>query len=141
MKKRISPSMANAIKCAKAIASLQKHNYVNIELLRHRMEEVGLPIGKPKLYKIWKYLIDNHTITKVNRREYHWNGSLQIWNDPDKANQYCLTMLRSTKTSKHENVSVVTVDPIKSFSDDALAQELRDRGWTVECYKQVTVNI
>ena len=139
MRHKFSPTMVNAIKCAKAISSLQKHNFVNIVLLKNRLEEHGVTMGKNKLYKIWKYLIKNHTITKVNRNEYHWNGSLLIWNDPDKANAYCLQMLQTTKTGSQ--VVVEKLDPIKTIKDEDLAAELRSRGWEVQCYKQVTVNI
>jgi hypothetical protein len=149
MKKKIQPTMQNAIKMAKAINSLKKHPYISVLLFKNRLADEDLFPSSEKLYAMWNYMIANNTIRKVNRREYHWNGSVELWSDVDKANAYCLTLLKlpckKTKAANDFKITVpVTSDvlpTIKSFSDDALAQELRARGWTVECYKQVTVNI
>ena len=140
MKKKIQPTMQNAIKMAKAINSLKKHPYISVLLFKNRLADEDLFPSSEKLYAMWNYMIQNNTVRKVNRREYHWNGSVDLWNDPDKANAYCLNLLKLP--CKKIKITVPVITPvIKSFSDGVIVQELRDRGWSVTCSKQVTTTV
>lgn len=138
MRTKIQANMPTAIKVAKAIASMRKNNFVSVSLLKNRLEEQGVVCGKDKLYRMWRYLVNNKTIKKVSRSVFHWNGSLAIWEDPDKANAYCLQMLKESKTGPVETKVTVPVRMPSLASIDAkfLVDELRARGWEVKCSKQ-----
>lgn len=140
MRTRIQANMPTAIKVAKAIAAMRKHNFVSSKLLRNKLLEQGVECGKDKLYRIWNYLINNKTITKVSKKEYHWNGSLAIWENPDKANAYCLQMLKESKTGPIAKV-VEAVNDLTSIDAKVLVEELRNRGWEVKCSKQITMDL
>lgn len=135
MRTKIQANMPTAIKVAKAIASMRKNNFVSVGLLKNKLDEQGVICGKDKLYRMWRYLVNNKTIKKVSRSEFHWNGSLAIWEDPDKANAYCLQMLKESKTGPIK-IEPVRIPSLASIDAKFLVDELRARGWQVKCSKQ-----
>jgi hypothetical protein len=141
-KPNITPTMQNAIKLAKAINSLRKHPYISVQLFKNRLAEQQIEPSSEKLYAMWNHMVSNNTIRKVSRKEYHWNGSLTIWDDIDKANAYCLNLLKlpckKPKIITFENK--VEINPaLEQFSDKELAEELRRRGWNITASRQVTI--
>jgi hypothetical protein len=141
-KPNITPTMQNAIKVAKAINSLRKHPYISVQLFKNRLAEQQLEPSSEKLYAMWNHMVSNNTIRKVSRKEYHWNGSLTIWDDIDKANAYCLNLLKlpckKAKIITFEDK--VEINPVlEQLSDKELAEELRRRGWNITASRQVTI--
>lgn len=141
---KLKANMPTAIKVAKALHMLRKHNYISVQLFRNKLAEQDLKPSVEKLYAMWNYMIENHTIRKVSRKEYHWNGSLNIWEDIDKANAYCLNLLQLPCKKSKKNPKIITfenkVDPVlEQLSDKVLADELRRRGWNVTASRQVTI--
>lgn len=134
---KLKPNMPTAIKVAKAIHMLRKHNYISVQLFRNKLEEQDLKPSVEKLYAMWNYMIENHTIRKVNRKEYHWNGSLNIWDDIDKANVYCLNLLK-VPSKKHKRIALEDKQSPR-YSDKELVEELRSRGWQITASRQVTI--
>ena len=135
MRTKIQANMPTAIKVAKAIASMRKNNFVSVGLLKNRLEEQGVVCGKDKLYRMWRYLVNNKTILKFSKSNFRWNGSLAIWEDPDKANAYCLQMLKESKTGPIKT-EPVRIPSLASIDEKFLVNELRARGWQVKCSKQ-----
>jgi hypothetical protein len=141
-KPKLTPTMQNAIKVAKAINSLRKHPYISVQLFKNRLAEQQIEPSSEKLYAMWNHMISNNTVRKVSRKEFHWNGSLTIWDDIDKANAYCLNLLKlpckKSKIITFENK--VEINPVLGqLSDKELAEELRRRGWNITASRQVTV--
>lgn len=143
---RVKADMATAIKVAKAVNSLRKQPYISFQLFRKRLEEQDVVAATRKVYSMWNYMIDNHTITKVSKREFHWNGSVALWDDVDKANAYCLNMLRfpsyqlKEKKVKSFEAKVETKIPVLATIDSKLlVEELRSRGWQITASRQVTI--
>lgn len=138
----ITPTIPNAIKVAKAINLLRKHHYISVQLFKNKLAEQQLEPSPEKLYAMWNYMISNNTIRKVNRKEYHWNGSLVIWDDVDKANAYCLNLLK-VPCKKPKAVTFekkVEINPVlEQLSDKELVEELRRRGWNITASRQVTI--
>ena len=143
---RVKADMATAIKVAKAVNSLRKQPYISFQLFRKRLEEQDVVAATRKVYSMWNYMIDNHTITKVSKREFHWNGSVALWDDVDKANAYCLNMLRNPsyqlkdkKVKSFEAKVEVTLPVLATIDSKLLVEELRSRGWQITASRQVTV--
>ena len=135
MRTKIQADMPTAIKVAKAIASMRKNNFVSVGLLKNKLAEQGVVCGKDKLYRMWRYLVNNKTILKFSKSNFRWNGSLAIWEDPDKANAYCLQMLKESKTGPIKT-EPVRIPSLASIDAKFLVDELRARGWQVKCSKQ-----
>lgn len=143
---RIKADMATAIKVAKAVNSLRKQPYISFQLFRKRLEEQDVVAAARKVYSMWNYMIENHTITKVSQREFHWNGSITLWDDIDKANAYCLNMLRhpsyqlkAKKVEPFEAKVEVKLPVLATIDSKLLVEELRSRGWQITASRQVTI--
>ena len=136
---KLKSNMPTAIKVAKAIHMLRKHNYISVQLFRNKLEEQDLKPSIEKLYAMWNHMVDNHTIRKVSRKEYHWNGSLAIWDDVDKANAYCLNLLKVPSKKVKRDQQVIQENPLQIYNDKILVEELRSRGWQITASRQVTV--
>ena len=143
---RVKADMATAIKVAKAVNSLRKQPYISFQLFRKRLEEQDVVAATRKVYSMWNYMIDNHTITKVSKREFHWNGSIALWDDVDKANAYCLNMLRfpsyqlkEKKVEPFETKVEVKLPVLATIDSKLVVEELRSRGWQITASRQVTI--
>ncbi len=134
------------IKIAKAIYAMSKSSYCSKMLLKSKLQQEDLVLSGAKLQQIWNNLVNRHVVRK-ERGLYKWNGNLDIWSDIDQAVKQVVplvnekTSLRKPKEVKKEESSIVVIDPFANFSDEDLVNELRNRGWSVTCQKNVIVTL
>lgn len=132
---------------AKAIYAMSKSTYCSKALLKAKLLQEGLSLSGAKLQQIWNNIV-NRGIVRKEQGLFRWNGNLDIWSDIDQAVKQVVplvnekTSLRKTsKEVKKEESSIVVIDPFVNFSDEDLVSELRSRGWSVTCQRNVVVTL
>lgn len=131
---------------AKAIYAMSKSSYCSKALLKSKLQQEGLSLSGAKLQQIWNNIV-NRNIVRKEQGLFRWNGNLDIWSDIDQAVKQVIplvnekTSLRKPKEVVKKEESVVIIDPFTNFSDEDLVNELRNRGWSVTCQKNVIVTL
>lgn len=132
------------IKIAKAIYAMSKASCCSKTLLKAKLQQEDLSLSGAKLQQIWNNLV-NRQIVRKEKGLFRWNGNLNVWSDIDQAVKQVIplvsekTSLRKRKEVKKEESTIVVINPLANFSDEDLVSELRTRGWSVQCQKNVIV--
>lgn len=131
---------------AKAIYAMSKSTYCSKALLKQKLLQEGLSLSGAKLQQIWNNIV-NRNIVRKEQGLFRWNGNLDIWSDIDQAVKQVIplvnekTSLRKPKEVVKKEESIVVINPFANFSDEELVSELRNRGWSVTCQKNVIVTL